>query len=470
MHVAILHCSRVAHDAYAGGGGIVIRNFLISLAVIAFAVGLASDEVLAQTRNLSTQRVALVVGNDNYTRLAKLENARADARAMAETLKQAGFEVTLQLDVTQRNLLSAVRNFKAQLSGGGEAVFYFAGHGVQLGAANYLLPVDMAAESADQVRDDALPLQRVLDDLTEQKVRFSLAIIDACRDNPFPPGPTRSLGATRGLAPTTPATGQMVLFSAGSGQTALDRLDSNDRDPNGLFTRVLLQEMRRPGVGVDRVLRNTRDVVVTLAKKANHLQVPALYDQAIGEFFFWPSTQGAEPLPAPVALVAVDTLANDRAFWESVKDSRNPGELQAYLSRYPDGLFASLAQTRLGGLAPPAAAGSINAPGTGRATVYFIRKPKFVGGMVDVLVSDKGRVIGKLTSGSYFIYEAPEGDLLVNFEASMGGGSVSRAFNVAAGRTYYIEAEQLWVGGIEIRTLDQSNGAAELRNLQARGG
>ena len=304
----------------------------------------------AQSRQTSTQRLALVIGNDNYTRLTRLENARADARAMAEALKQAGFDVTLQLDVNQRGLLAAVRNFKAKLVGGGEAVFYYAGHGVQLGATNYLLPVDMNAENSEQVRDDGLPLQRVLDDMTEQKVRFSLAIVDACRDNPFPPGPTRSLGASRGLAPTTPATGQMVLYSAGSGQTALDRLGSDDRDPNGLFTRILLQEMKRPGVSVDRVLRNVRDQVVSIAKKFNHQQVPALYDQAIGDFYFSPPVAGVQtaniPAQPPIAIPS-DPSANDRAFWDSVKDSRNPDEFKAYLEQYPKGLFAALAQTRL---------------------------------------------------------------------------------------------------------------------------
>ena len=322
----------------------------IASCLLAAVLLIVSSAGWSQSRPTAAQRLALVIGNDNYTRLTRLENARADARAMAEALKQAGFDVTLQLDVNQRGLLAAVRNFKAKLVGGGEAVFYYAGHGVQLGATNYLLPVDMNAENSEQVRDDGLPLQRVLDDMTEQKVRFSLAIVDACRDNPFPPGPTRSLGASRGLAPTTPATGQMVLYSAGSGQTALDRLGSDDRDPNGLFTRILLQEMKRPGVSVDRVLRNVRDQVVSIAKKFNHQQVPALYDQAIGDFYFSPPVAGVQtaniPAQPPIAIPS-DPSANDRAFWDSVKDSRDPDEFRAYLGQYPRGLFAALAQTRL---------------------------------------------------------------------------------------------------------------------------
>lgn len=264
----------------------------LSVLATGLVLALVATVANAQQRNLTAvpsaaaaNRLALVIGNDSYTRVPKLGNARADARAMAQALRQAGFKVILREDLNDRGMREAVRSFKGRLSGGSEAVFFFAGHGVQLGAANYLLPVDISADNEEQVKDDGLSLQRVLDDMTEQKARFSLAIIDACRDNPFPKVAGRSIGTGRGLAPTTAATGQMVIYSAGAGQTALDRLNTSDRNPNGLFTRVFLQEMQKPGLPVDRVVRNVRDQVVTMAKSVNHQQVPALYDQAIGEFF-----------------------------------------------------------------------------------------------------------------------------------------------------------------------------------------
>jgi hypothetical protein len=113
-----------------------------------------------------------------------------------------------------------------------------------------------------------------------------LAIIDACRDNPFKTA-GRAIGG-RGLAPTSAASGQMVIFSAGTGQQALDRLNDQDKDPNGLFTRVFLKEMDKPGMPIDRVLRNVRSEVVRLSKSVGHDQVPSLYDQALGDFFFKP--------------------------------------------------------------------------------------------------------------------------------------------------------------------------------------
>lgn len=296
-------------------------------------------------------RVALVVGNQTYAMVPSLRNARADAEAMAAALDTLGFEVMLRLDLDDRALRQAMRDFKGRLDGGSEAVFYFAGHGVQLGAANYLLPTNINAESEEQVKDDALMLQRVLDDLAEQKVRFSVAIVDACRDNPFPKkNGTRSIGSTRGLAPTTAATGQMILFSAGAGQTALDNLSPDDSNPNGVFTRVLLREMTKPGVPVDQVLKRTRQEVVSLAKSIGHEQVPALYDQTVGEFYFLPAITGAQPSRAEVAAAPVTVAAlptDDRALWESVRDSKNPEEIQAYLNQFPQGLFAGVANVRL---------------------------------------------------------------------------------------------------------------------------
>lgn len=243
------------------------------------------------------ERRALVIGNDNYRQVNALQNARADAKAIANALSRAGFKADLRLDLDEKGMKSALRDFKRSLSGGDEAVFFFAGHGVQLGTSNYLLPVDIRGENEEQVKDDSIALQRVLDDLQEQRVRFTLAIVDACRDNPFK-GQGRALGG-RGLAPTMATTGQVVLFSAGTGQQALDRLDENDRNPNGLFTRVFIKAMEQPGVPVDRVLRNVRNEVVQLARSVGHEQVPALYDQAVGDYYFYPPVAGLVPqLPA----------------------------------------------------------------------------------------------------------------------------------------------------------------------------
>ncbi len=266
------------------------------------------------------------------------------------------------------------RNFKSRISGGDEAVFFFAGHGVQFGAANYLLPVDIRGESEDQVRDDAIALQRVLDDLQEQKARFALAIVDACRNNPFP-RTGRALGG-RGLAPTTTATGQMVIYSAGAGQEALDRLGDSDRSQNGLFTRVFLQEIEKPGVPVDRVLRNVREEVVRLARSVGRDQVPALYDQTLGEFYFKPGGAAQATTAAP----AVDAASNERSFWDSIKASKDVNDYRAYVAQYPSGTFRALADNRISVLsrpAPPPAAAAVTPlrPAVGRVPLNLYYSP-----------------------------------------------------------------------------------------------
>ena len=229
------------------------------------------------------QRRALVIGNNDYTAIPRLRNARQDARAIGEALAELGFTVDVRTDLDERGMKTALREFRATLARGDEVVFFYAGHGVQIGNANFLLPTDVRDGSEDQVRDESIELQRILDGLSERRVDLALAIIDACRDNPFSRG-TRAI-AGRGLAPTSAATGQMIAFSAGTGQQALDRLGPGDRDPNSLFTRVLLQEMRVPGVTVDRLIRNVRRKVVDLARTVGHEQVPAIYDQIVGDFY-----------------------------------------------------------------------------------------------------------------------------------------------------------------------------------------
>jgi len=229
-------------------------------------------------------RRALVIGNDTYKSVPKLSNAREDARTIATNLTSVGFQVTLKLDLTEKEMKASLRTFASQVQGGDEVLFFFAGHGVQLGATNYLLPTDIVGDSEAQVKDEAIQLQRVLDDMSEKKAKFTLAMVDACRDNPFK-STGRAIGG-RGLAPTTAATGQMVIFSAGTGQQALDKLNNADKNKNGLFTRVFAQEMQKPNLTIDRVVKNVRNQVAQLAKSVGHDQVPAIYDQVLGDFYF----------------------------------------------------------------------------------------------------------------------------------------------------------------------------------------
>lgn len=234
----------------------------------------------------SAQRHAIVLGNDKYQYVSPLRNAGTDAESMAAAFRKAGYKVFLSRDRNLKAMKDDLRAFARQIQAGDEVVFFFSGHGVQIRGENFLLPVDVRADSEEQVRDDAVALSVVLADLRVAQPALMLAIVDACRDNPFPKT-GRSIGG-RGLSRVDGATGQMVLYAAGEGQQALDRLGNNDTSKNGVFTRVFLKEMERVGVPIDQVLRNVRVEVHRLASTVKHEQVPALYDQVLGTYYFYP--------------------------------------------------------------------------------------------------------------------------------------------------------------------------------------
>ena len=229
-------------------------------------------------------RRALVIGNDNYKYVEKLKNAKEDARTMSRTLNQVGFEVTEKFDLGQKEMIASVREFQEKINPGDEILFFFAGHGVEIDGKNYLVPTDNLGEGK-YVSEDSVDLKMsILETFEKRKAKITIAVIDACRNNPFKSN-GRSLSG-RGLAPTTAATGQMIIQSAGAGQKALDRLNENDPNPNGVFTRVFVKEMLKPGIPIFQMVRNVRSEVVSLAQSVGSDQMPSFYDQVNGDFYF----------------------------------------------------------------------------------------------------------------------------------------------------------------------------------------
>ena len=254
-------------------------------------------------------RQALVIGNDNYTSVAKLQKAGNDAAAMARELKAAGFAVQLHRDLNYRAMVRAVENFAGGIKGGDEVVVFFAGHGVQIKNGGYLLPTDIEATSESEVEKTAYELNALTDKLSEAKAAFSLVMVDACRDNPLKTR-GRSVGNTRGLSAIEPPKGQMVVYSASKGQQALDRLNDKDANPNSVFTREFIARMKRPGVKIEELVREVQDAVEVLAGTIQHEQRPAIYNEARGNFYFFGPT--TVQVAAPVALKPAPLVASPR--------------------------------------------------------------------------------------------------------------------------------------------------------------
>ncbi len=251
----------------------------------------------------ATKRVALVIGNDTYESVPVLLKARNDARSMADVLTRLGFDVISATDVGRRAMSRALVEFENRIEPGDMALMFFAGHGFAIQGTNYLLPVDVPRAGPGEeglVRDASFAANGLADRMREKGAKTAVMILDACRDNPFAVKGKRSLAGTRGLVRMSPSEGMFVLYSAGSGQAALDRLSDTDPHDNSVFTRTLLEELAKPDLSMVQIAKRTQARVRKLASKVGHDQTPAYYDQIIGDLYLAP--EGDRPAGAVTTL------------------------------------------------------------------------------------------------------------------------------------------------------------------------
>ena len=232
------------------------------------------------------RRFALVIGIDAYESVPPLQKAVNDARTMTSVLRDLGFEVTSGENLGRAGLSRKLIEFESGLRPGDTALFFFAGHGFEIRGQNFLLPADVPAVFEGQeelIKDSAFAADRIIDRIRERGARTVVAVLDACRNNPFERPGGRSVSGTRGLAQMTPAEGVFVVFSAGAKQEAIDRLSDDDQNPNSVFTRVFRKQLATPGLALDQMVKRTRVEVRELARTIGREQTPAYYDQIVGE-------------------------------------------------------------------------------------------------------------------------------------------------------------------------------------------
>lgn len=229
------------------------------------------------------KRVALVIGNSNYP-TAPLKNPGNDARAIAKSLKELGFEVTLRENASQRDLAAAIRQFGSSISPGSVALFYFAGHGMQVKGRNYLVPVDADIQVEDEVPYSAIDANLVLDKMEVGKSAINIVILDACRNNPFS---RRFRSSATGLAEMIAPIGTLIAFATAPGSVAQDGAGDN-----GVYTKHLLESITVPGLPVEQMFKRVRNGV---ARDTNDAQVPWESSSMKGDFTFKdvPSQQSA---------------------------------------------------------------------------------------------------------------------------------------------------------------------------------
>jgi len=325
------------------------RRSLLQGALGAGLLALAGRNAAAQSRGLSRSpepavageargplgtlpRHALVIGNSRYQE-SPLRNPANDARAIADTLKQAGFEVAESLDATREAMLQAIEAYSGRLQQQrAVGLFYFAGHGVQLAWRNYLIPVDAVVDNEEDIRTRAVDLGALLGGLGRAKNPMNIVILDACRDNPF--GRRFPLGQ-KGLSQFDAPPGSLLAYATAPGNVA-----SDGQGKNGLYTENLLREIRIPEAKIEDVFKRVR---LNVRRRSHGRQIPWESTSLEEDFYFLPPK---EPGKLPEA-VATQRFDEELAIWERIKDATEPAPLEDYLRRYPSGRFAELAQFQL---------------------------------------------------------------------------------------------------------------------------
>ncbi|MEQ1577245.1 MAG: caspase family protein [Hyphomicrobium sp.] len=314
---------------------------LLSCPLIAGAIWL-SAAVAAPAR--AESRLALVIGNGGYSS-RPLANPANDAALITRTLQATGFEVTTLIDAGQAAMKKGMLEFGRRLRASDSVgVFYYAGHGVQIDGENYLIPADADIKELEEVALNGVSLSELMKTMERSGSRLNLAILDACRDNPFASS-TRS--GVRGLAAVSAPSGTLIAYATAPGHVALD-----GQGANSPYTAALAEAVPLEGSSLEDVFRRTRRKVLEVT---GGRQTPWEHSSLTGEFFFRPKTSAPE-VSAREAVSppqAADARLAEIAAWQAVKGTTEQEALRQFMAAYPEGLFSELATLRLAKLEPP---------------------------------------------------------------------------------------------------------------------
>ncbi|MBC9964302.1 caspase family protein [Ralstonia insidiosa] len=277
-------------------------------------------------------RLALVIGNGTYPGGARLGNPTNDATSIAQALRQLKFDVNLKTDCTRQDMDSAVRAFCAEVARQkAVALFYFAGHGMQIDWRNYLLPVDIKLASAGDVQRQTMDVATLMDGLGKAGGPMNIVILDACRDNPF--GVSNKTGA--GLSQMDAPSRTILAYATAPGNVASDGAGTN-----GLYTENLLQEMVRPEARIEDVFKRTR---LSVRLKSQGKQIPWESTSLEDDFFFLP--------PARTTQLTQDEqdalFKRDETDWGAAQKVGTAQAVLGYLRAHPNGHFCEIAQATL---------------------------------------------------------------------------------------------------------------------------
>jgi len=310
---------------------------------LAILIGIGWAVLAAPNAAHAERRIALVIGNSDYSNTSPLRNPRNDANDVAATLKQVGFEVHLGLDLTQRGFGMMVEKFARELEGADVGLLFYAGHALQINEKNYLVSTDARLENEFLIASEAIELEPIVR-LMESKSQTNLIFLDACRNNPLAENLRRNLAALkrsaslgRGLARMEPsARDTLIAFAAAPGQEAADGSDRNSP-----FTASLLRHIPKPGVEVSVMLK---EVAADVRRETRNSQRPQQLSD-MSKTFYFANVQSAGAVAQTVEKMApAPDRTLDVAYWSSAQASNDCESIRAYIQRFPDGAFIDLAK------------------------------------------------------------------------------------------------------------------------------
>ena len=310
---------------------------LLRLSILAAALFTLSAEAQAP----ADVRIALVIGNSAYIGGAALANPANDAKAMATVLRGMGFDVLELRDGNKAQMNAAVVKVQAALKGKqGVGMLYYAGHGLQVDARNYMVPVDAKILKVADVPQQTVDVNSVVEAFKTAGNRMNILVLDACRNNPF-----GSINTGKGLAPLDAPSGTFLAYATAPGNVAED---GDVKTGNGLYTQYLLQELKKPNARIEDVFKRVRFAV---RKASDGRQIPWESTSLEDDFQF--NDGKIIALTKPMAQQLQAEFNVEKQGWDRIKDSRNADDFYAFLQKYPRGTISEAAQARINLLSKP---------------------------------------------------------------------------------------------------------------------
>lgn len=315
----------------------------------AVSTPIAGNRTLAVAPQKQGRRIALVIGNGDYQypdKLPKLANPANDAQDIAAALRGFGFEVIERKNQTLEAMNQTIAEFGSRIGGSEAALFYFAGHGIQVKNQNYLMPVNARVESEAVVPYQGVNINQVLDEMDNAKSSANIVMLDACRNNPIT-GKFRS-GKSRGLAsPGSTPKGTVIVYATDPGNVAAD-----GEGRNGLFTAGLLTAFKGKDLSLDDVLTVASAEV---ERASGQTQTPYVNGPKTLQknFHFRVAVDSGRGETAQAAVASAPTAAaaaredSETQFWNEAKAGDAKEYLDAYLKQYPNGKYLALARIEL---------------------------------------------------------------------------------------------------------------------------